>query len=81
MTVKLNGIDATMEVDTGDTLSIISEQTYKTLFTTVLAPRLEASAAHLKSYNGEEINIIIIRTDYCYGILQQPRKETRSTGS
>ena len=58
VTVKLNGIDATMEVDTGATLSIISEQTYKTLFTPVSAPRLEASAAHLKAYTGEEIKIL-----------------------
>ena len=58
VTVKQNGIDATMEVDTGATFSIISEQTYKTLFTTVSVPRLEASAAHLKTYTGEEIKIL-----------------------
>ena len=58
VTVKVNGIDAAMEVDTGATLSIISEQTYKTLFITVSAPRLEASAAHLNTYTGEEIKIL-----------------------
>ena len=53
VTVKLNGIDATMEVDTGATLSVISEQTYKTLFTTASAPRVEASTVQLKTYTGE----------------------------
>ena len=58
VTVKLNGIDAIMEVDTGATLSVISEQTYKTPFNTTSAPRLEASTAQLKTYTGEEIKIV-----------------------
>ena len=57
VTVKLNGIDATMEVDTGAALSVISEQTYKTLFTTASVPRLEASTVQLKTYTGEEIKL------------------------
>ena len=47
-----------MEVDTVATLSVISEQTYKTLFTTASAPRLEASTAQLKTYTGEEIKLL-----------------------
>ena len=39
-----------MEVDTGATLSVISEQTYKILFTTASASRLEASTVQLKTY-------------------------------
>ena len=35
ITVKLNGIDAVMEVDTGATLSVISDQTYHAMFTTI----------------------------------------------
>ena len=58
VTVKLNGIDAAMEVDTGATLSVISEQTYNSMFTTISAPRLEASTAHLKMYTGEEISLL-----------------------
>lgn len=42
VTVTLNRIDATMEVDTRATLSVISEQTFKTLFNTASAPRLGA---------------------------------------
>ena len=55
VTVNLNGIDAAMEVDIGATLSVISEQTYNSMFTTISAPRLEA---HLKMYTGEEINLL-----------------------
>ena len=58
VTVKLNGIDAAMEVDTGATLSVISEQTYKSMFTTISAPRLEASTARLKMYTGKEISLL-----------------------
>ena len=58
VTVTLNGIDAIMEVDTGATLSVISEQTFKTLFNTTSAPRLEASTAQLKTYTGEEIKVV-----------------------
>ena len=47
-----------MEVDTGATLSVISEQTYKTLSITASAPRLEASIAQLKTYTGEEIKLV-----------------------
>ena len=47
-----------MEVDTGATLSVISEQTYKTLFNTTSAPRLGASTAQLKTYTGEEIKVV-----------------------
>lgn len=46
-----------MEVDTRATLSVISEQTFKTLFNTASAPRLGASAK-LKAYTGEEIKLL-----------------------
>ena len=46
-----------MEVDTGATLSVISEQTYKRLFITASVPRLEASTVQLKTYTGEEIKL------------------------
>ena len=60
VTVKLNGIDTSMEVDTGATLSVISEQTYKTLFTTASEPRLEASIAQLKTYTGELLGKLLL---------------------
>ena len=40
------------------TLSIISKQTWKTLFTTVSVRRLEASRVHLRMYTGEKIKIL-----------------------
>ena len=45
ITLKVNGVDLTMELDTGATLSLISEKTYKELFPAETAPHLQASKA------------------------------------
>jgi len=58
ITVKLNGVDLTMELDTGATLSLISERTYKDLFPTEIAPCLQTSKAQLKTYTGEAIKLL-----------------------
>ena len=47
-----------MEVDTGATLSIISEQTYHSMSNTISAPRLKASTGRLKMYTVEEISLL-----------------------
>ena len=40
-----------MELDTGATLSLVSEKTYRSLF-----PPVKASQAELKTYTGEILN-------------------------
>ena len=47
-----------MELDTGATLSLISEKTYKETFPAETAPSLQASNAQLKTYTGEVIKVL-----------------------
>ena len=58
ITLAVNGADLSMELDTGATLSIISEETYRKLFSAGKAPTLKASKAQLKTYTGEVIQIL-----------------------
>ena len=55
ITLKVNGADLTMELDTGATLSLISENTYKKIFPVETAPHILNSKAQLKTYTGEVI--------------------------
>jgi len=55
ITVKVNGVDLTMELDTGVTLSLISERTYKDLFPAEIASCLQITKAQPKTYTGEAI--------------------------
>ena len=45
-------------MDTGATLSIISEETYKRLYNEDNAPTLKSSGARLRTYTGEAIKVI-----------------------
>ena len=56
--LRLNGKDISMELDTGATLSIVSEKTYHSLFSPDTALQLKASSAELKTYTGEVLNIL-----------------------
>ena len=58
VTLQVNGANLMMELDTGATLSIISEETYRTLFPTERAPALKTSKAKLKTYTGELIQTL-----------------------
>ena len=58
VTLEVNGANLTMELDTGATLSIISEETYRTLFPTERAPSLKTSKAKLKTYTVELIQTL-----------------------
>ena len=58
ISLKVNGVNLTMELDTGATLSLISEKTYHNMFPAESAPQLKASQAQLKTYTGESIKII-----------------------
>ena len=56
--LRLNGKDISMELDTGATLSLVSEKTYHSLFSPDTAPQLKVSKAELKTYTGEVLNIL-----------------------
>ena len=58
VTLKVNGSDLEMELDTGATLSVISEQTYHKLFPTGKAPTLRNVTTQLTTYTGEAIEIL-----------------------
>ena len=55
VTLKVNGIDLEMELDTGATLSVISEQTYHK---SGKAPPLKTITTQLTTYTGEAIEIL-----------------------
>ena len=56
--LRLNVKDISMELDTGATLSLVSEKTYHSLFSPDTAPQLKAFSAELKTYTGEVLNIL-----------------------
>ena len=67
VTLQLNGQDLTMELDTGVTLSMVSEKTYQSLFSPHAAPQLKPSTAQLKTYTGEVLRILgEITVTVCY---------------
>ena len=58
VTVTLNNVDTPMEVDTGATLSVMSEATYSSLWKADVRPDLEPSSARLSTYTGERISVL-----------------------
>ena len=68
----------TMELDTGATLSVISESTYREMFPAEPSPQLKASQAQLKSYTGESIKIKGA-TDVEVIIIQRPTRTVKSS--
>ena len=58
VSVTLSTAETTMEVDTGATLSIMSEETYNRLWTPDARPPLLPSSAKLSTYTGEKISVI-----------------------
>ena len=57
VTVNVNGVDITMEVDTGASVSIISESTYRKYWEKGQAPPIVPSSINLKTYTGEQLSI------------------------
>ena len=47
-----------MEVDTGASLSLISETTFKTLWDADTAPPLQQTEVKLRTYTGQEICVL-----------------------
>ena len=72
VTVCVDGQDLAMEIDTGASLSLISEETQKSLWPN---KRLQPSTANLTTYSGESLSIkgcMVVKV--CYG--QQEAKLT-----
>ena len=57
VTVSINNASVEMEVDTGASVSIISEATYNRLWSPEDAPPLQESSVKLRTYSGEQIGV------------------------
>ena len=65
--VQLNNCDLEMEIDTGASLSIMSEQTYHSLWQTQSRPDLQPTTVKLHTYTKEPIKVLgIITVHVCY---------------
>ncbi len=58
ITVLLNEVETQMEVDTGATLSVMSEGTYKSLWASNVRPQLNPTGVRLTTYTGEKIQVL-----------------------
>ena len=58
VTLKLNQVELPMELDTGASATIISEATYKSLWKKSTRPLLKPSKVKLRTYTGEELEIL-----------------------
>ena len=57
VSVKLNNVDFDMELDTGASISIVSEATYNRLWPQGKAPAIQESNVKLKTYSGEQLTV------------------------
>ena len=57
VTVRVNNADLDMEVDTGASVSIISEDTYNRLWPEKQQPSLQKSTITLRTYSGEQLSV------------------------
>ena len=65
--LTVNGAALTMEVDTGASVSLISDQTYRTTWTAAKRPPLQPSDTRLYTYSGELIEVLgTISVTVCY---------------
>ena len=58
ITPTINGVDVTMETDTGASLSIISEKTYKKVWPKKSAPKLQPTRVNLWTYTREKMEVL-----------------------
>ena len=58
VTVKVNDKDLQMEVDTGASASVISEEVYGRLWKREDAPPLRPTTVKLRSYTGEKLALL-----------------------
>ena len=58
ITVQVNQTDLQMEIDTGGTVSLISEKTYKTQWSSQMQPKFKVSDVRLHTYTKERIDVL-----------------------
>ena len=58
VTVLVNSVEVQMEVDTGASVSLISETSYKGLWTKTHRPRLKPCTRKLHTYTGEGLKVL-----------------------
>ena len=56
--INVGGKELNMEVDTGASISLISETTYQKLWEFETPPELQQTAVKLRTYTGEEIGVV-----------------------
>jgi len=56
--VVINGLEVQMEIDTGASVTLVSEATFDTLKTSTTIPPLEPASIKLRTYTGEEIRTL-----------------------
>ena len=56
--LTVEGAELRMEVDTGASLSLISEATYRKLWPKDKAPQMESTQIKLRTYTGEELEVL-----------------------
>ena len=67
VTVELNNCAIEMEIDTGASLSIISEEIYNSLWATESRPKLQPTTVKLHTYTKESITVLwSITIEVCY---------------
>ena len=58
VTVTVEGATLQMEIDTGSALTLISQATFSKLWPEGQSPRLEGTTVRLKTYSGEELEVL-----------------------
>ena len=58
VTLQMNGADLEMEVDTGAAVSVVSAETYRTLWPKELEPALHPANVKLRTYTREELPVL-----------------------
>ena len=58
VTVQMNQTDLQIKINTGVAVSLISEKTYKTQWSTKVKQKLKASNVRLHTYTKESINVL-----------------------
>ena len=58
VTVTVDGAILQMEIDTGSALTLISQATFSKLWPEGQSPRLEGTTVRLKTYSGEELEVL-----------------------
>lgn len=67
LTLMVDGVKLPMEIDTGASVSIISENTFKSSWPGKTAPVLEHAKARLRTYSREELEVLgKIHVNVCY---------------